>query len=260
VLDKLLSEVTLDFFVLCSSISSMLGGVGQVAYCAANAFLDAYAHHHRSGNNVISINWGPWQEVGMALNTAVPEDLKEERERDLKLGILSQEGKEAFGRILGSSFAQMVVSSQDFSALIEQSKKASASSTVEKTATRSLAKLTHARPDLSSVYVLPGNPTEQIIAEIWEEVLGIEKVGVHDNFFELGGHSLLAVKMIARLRSKFQKQFPMASIFERPTVHLLTEMILEEGKGTPSFEESSRRGLKRKERRLQRMIQEEGSE
>ena len=260
VLDKLLSEVTLDFFVLCSSISSMLGGVGQVAYCAANAFLDAYAHHHRSGNNVISINWGPWQEVGMAVNTAVPEDLKEEREQDLKLGILPQEGKEAFGRILGSSFAQMVVSSQDFSALIEQSKKASASSTVEKTATRSLAKLTHARPDLSSVYVLPGNPTEQIIAEIWEEVLGIEKVGVHDNFFELGGHSLLAVKMIARLRSKFQKQFPMASIFERPTVHLLTEMILEEGKGTPSFEESSRRGLKRKERRLQRMIQEEGSE
>jgi NAD(P)-dependent dehydrogenase (short-subunit alcohol dehydrogenase family)/acyl carrier protein len=260
VLDKLLSEVTLDFFVLWSSISSILGGIGQVAYCAANAFLDAYAHQNYSRNSAISINWGPWQEVGMAVNTAVPEDLKEEREQNLKLGILPRDGKEAFGRILGNSFPQLVVSTQDFSALMEQSKKASASSTVEKTATGSLAKPTHARPDLSSVYVLPGNPTEQIIAEIWQQVLGIEKVGIYDNFFELGGHSLLAVQVIARLRKKFNNQFPVASLFERPTVHLLSEMILEEEKGAPSFEESSRRGQKRKERRLQRMMEEQRNE
>jgi acyl transferase domain-containing protein/acyl carrier protein len=260
VLDKLLSEVTLDFFILCSSINSILGGVGQVAYCAANAFLDAYAHKHHSRNNAISINWGPWQEVGMAVNTAIPENLKEEREQSLKLGILPQEGKEAFDRSLGSSFPQLVVSTQDFSALMEQSKKLSASCSVEEMAKGFLTEPTHARPDLSSVYVLPGNPTEQIIAEIWQQVLGIEKVGIHDNFFDLGGNSLLAVYVIARLRNAFPVEFPMASLFERPTVHLLSEMILEGGKVAPSFEESSRRGLKRKERRLQRMMQEQGNE
>ena len=53
----------------------------------------------------------------------------------------------------------------------------------------------HPRPDLSSDYVVPGNPTEETIAGIWQELLGVEKVGIHDNFFELGGHSLLATSL-----------------------------------------------------------------
>ncbi len=110
----------------------------------------------------------------------------------------------------------------------------------------------YARPNLSSVYVVPGNQTEQTIAEIWQQVLGIEKVGIHDNFFDLGGHSLLVAKVIAPLRSAFPVEFPMGSLFERPTVHLLSKMILEEQKGGPSFVESSSRGRKRKQRRLRR--------
>lgn len=259
VLDKLLREVTLDFFVLSSSISSIVGNV-QVAYSAANAFLDAYAHQYRSKKTVISINWGIWQEVGMAVDIAVPENLKEEREQYLRTGILPQEGKEAFSRILGSSFPQLIVSTQDFSALIEQSKRASVVSSFDKTATDSSVKPVHPRPDLSSAYVLPGNPTEQIIAEIWQQVLGIEKVGIHDNFFELGGHSLLAVRVIARLKNRFHDQFPVTSLFERPTVHLLSKMVLKEGEGAPAFEESSRRGQKRKQRRLQRLKREGGKE
>ena len=63
VLAKLLNEANLDFFVLCSAIRSLLGGVGQVDYCAANAFLDAYAHQCTTKDRVISINWSAWQEV-----------------------------------------------------------------------------------------------------------------------------------------------------------------------------------------------------
>ena len=252
VLAKLLNESKLDFFVLCSSIDSVLGGVGQVDYCAANAFLDAYAHKHNSKNGAISINWCAWQEVGMAVNTAVPEDLKEEREQSLKFGILPEEGKEAFSRILDSSFPQVVVSTQDFLPRMDLSKKSVASGSVEKTMETASLKPTYARPNLSSVYVVPGNPTEQTIAEVWQQVLGIEKVGIHDNFFDLGGHSLLVAKVIAHLRSAFPVEFPMGSLFERPTVHLLSKMILEEQKRGPSFVESSSRGRKRKERRLRR--------
>jgi len=252
VLGKLLNEIKLDFFVLCSSINSLLGGYGQVDYCAANAFLDAYAHKHYSRTSAISINWCAWQEVGMSVNTAVPEDLKEEREQNLKFGILPEEGKEAFSRILDSSFPQVVVSTQDFLPRMDLSKKAVASYSVEKTMETASLKPTYARPNLSSVYVVPGNQTEQTIAEIWQQVLGIEKVGIHDNFFDLGGHSLLVAKVIAPLRSAFPVEFPMGSLFERPTVHLLSKMILEEQKGGPSFVESSSRGRKRKERRLRR--------
>ena len=79
----------------------------------------------------------------------------------------------------------------------------------------------HSRPELSSVYVVPGNAAEKDIAEIWQGLLKIDYVGVHDNFFDLGGHSLLATRLIAQLRNAFPIEFTMADLFERPTVHSL---------------------------------------
>jgi len=72
VLGELLIDEGLDFFVLCSSRSAILGGFGQVDYCAANAFLDAFAFDFaaRAGAPAVSINWDGWQEVGMLVKTA----------------------------------------------------------------------------------------------------------------------------------------------------------------------------------------------
>jgi acyl transferase domain-containing protein/acyl carrier protein len=72
VLDSLLKGEGLDFFVLCSSLTSILGAVGQVDYCAANAFLDAFAPYktRRDGTFTVSINWDAWAEVGMAVKAA----------------------------------------------------------------------------------------------------------------------------------------------------------------------------------------------
>jgi acyl transferase domain-containing protein len=70
-LEAALDGTKLDFLVLCSSTIAITGGVGQVDYCAANAFLDAYAHASRErGNATIAINWDAWQEVGMAVSAA----------------------------------------------------------------------------------------------------------------------------------------------------------------------------------------------
>ncbi|NQE34940.1 type I polyketide synthase [Microcoleus asticus] len=68
VLDLLLKDVELDFFVLFSSLASVIGGVGQVDYAGANAFLDAFSHYKISTNGTFTtcINWDAWQEVGMA--------------------------------------------------------------------------------------------------------------------------------------------------------------------------------------------------
>jgi len=61
----------------------VLGGFGQVDYCAANAFLDEFAHRNTSinGQFTVAINWDTWQEVGMAVNTAVPDELKSGEEK-----------------------------------------------------------------------------------------------------------------------------------------------------------------------------------
>jgi acyl transferase domain-containing protein/acyl carrier protein len=247
-LGQLLRESRLDFLVLCSSLSAQLGGIESVDYCSANAFLDAYAQKYHSEQNVTSINWCTWREVGMAVNTAVTFDLKEERERNLRFGILPDEGKEAFGRILGRSYPQVIVSSRDLTALIERSDKGGESVAIEELTESSIPKPTHPRPELSSDYVVPGNSTEQTIADIWQELLGVAHVGIHDNFFELGGHSLLATGLVARLKSAFPIELSVASLFENPTVHSLSEMVRQGGRDGRTLDESKSRGQRRKER------------
>jgi amino acid adenylation domain-containing protein len=91
------------------------------------------------------------------------------------------------------------------------------------------------RPELEETYVAPRNDTEEKVASIWSEVLGIEKIGVHDNFFSLGGHSLLATQVISRVREALQLETPLRTLFESPTVSLFVEAI----NRTPQKEEAS---------------------
>jgi acyl carrier protein len=64
-----------------------------------------------------------------------------------------------------------------------------------------------------------------MLAEIWCEVLQVERVGIHDNFFELGGHSLLAARIMTRVRTVFQINPPLRTLFEQPTIAHLSQVI-----------------------------------
>jgi amino acid adenylation domain-containing protein/non-ribosomal peptide synthase protein (TIGR01720 family) len=82
------------------------------------------------------------------------------------------------------------------------------------------------RPDLEAAFVAPRNAAEELVAAIWSEVLGVERVGVYDNFFDLGGHSLLATQVISRLRGTFQVELlPLRKLFESPTVAELVDSL-----------------------------------
>jgi amino acid adenylation domain-containing protein len=74
------------------------------------------------------------------------------------------------------------------------------------------------KASLAGTFVAPRNPIEETLADIWREVIKIEKVGINDNFFELGGHSLLATQVISRLRQAFQISLPLHYLFESPTI------------------------------------------
>ncbi|MBY0573515.1 MAG: amino acid adenylation domain-containing protein, partial [Undibacterium sp.] len=76
-------------------------------------------------------------------------------------------------------------------------------------------------PDLSRSkkdYIAPSSETEHALCRIWQEVLGLERVGVTDNFFELGGHSLLSMKILAVIRAEFHIDIPVRAIFSDPTI------------------------------------------
>jgi amino acid adenylation domain-containing protein len=74
-------------------------------------------------------------------------------------------------------------------------------------------------------FVPPRNPVEELLAGIWKEVLGVDRVGVHDEFFQLGGHSLLATQVASRVREVFGVPLPLRRIFEAPTLGALAEAV-----------------------------------
>jgi amino acid adenylation domain-containing protein len=92
----------------------------------------------------------------------------------------------------------------------------------------------HPRPNLFNPYEPPRDEREGKVCRIWQEILGVEQVGVHDNFFQLGGHSLLATQVLSRVREEFGVEFPLQHLFSFPTAAELAEAIrylLEEGAG-----------------------------
>jgi amino acid adenylation domain-containing protein len=81
------------------------------------------------------------------------------------------------------------------------------------------------RRELEANYIAPRNELEQQIADIWTQILNLEKVGIHDNFFELGGYSLLAIQVVSRLRQALQVEILLPILFEVPTVADLARRI-----------------------------------
>jgi acyl transferase domain-containing protein len=222
VLERLLARRDLDFVLLLSSLSSIVAGIGFVAYAAANAFLDAFAAARRrlGGTRWLSVNWDNWnfdENAGANGDTGV--------------AMLPREGVETFRRILSQAALRLVaVSSTDLQTRIDQWINFN-SAAAAKPGAKAVA--LHARPELGAECIAPRNETEQTIAGIWQELLGIEPIGVHDNFFELGGQSLLATQVVARVRTALQTDLPLRRFFEGPTIAQLATAMLPNHEETP---------------------------
>jgi hypothetical protein len=231
----------LDFLVLFSSETAFTGGgLGQVDYCAANAFLDGYARHHVGSRRLVtSINWGEWQwnawEEGMGGFSAEVQEYFRANRR--KYGIAFEEGQEALARILTHRLPRVAVSTRDFGSIVEESNKHSAMQIILDAANRSqetqapgdgIGQPTlRPRPALMTPFVAPSNETEQYVTEIWQNLLGIDGIGAQDNFLELGGNSLIGIQLVSCLRKDYQVDVNLRIVFESPTVAQMA-MAIEE--------------------------------
>jgi acyl transferase domain-containing protein len=272
ILARVFRDQKLDFMLLCSSMASLVGGFGQVDYCSANAYLDTFARAftRETGTFTVAINWNAWREVGMAVDTSVPEDLRESlKGAMMSSGITNREGIDAFERILAhATEAQIAISPNDLNMLaiamtISEDEKltagmarpAAAKSSSGAPAPVAKASSYHPRPPLPTPYVPPSNDVEKQICVVWQDLLGIDKVGVNDNFFELGGHSLLAINVMARVNQALNTDVPVAKLYDGLTVAFLAAAIApQETQGEPEQDgetDDRRRDRARRQREQQ---------
>jgi acyl transferase domain-containing protein/acyl carrier protein len=217
ILEQVLRDKSLDFVALLSSISSVLAGLGYVAYTAGNIFMDAFAHRCNQSGTVpwISINWDTWD---FRDTDAVADPAN--------LGMNAEEGVEAFRRILAAGPSpQIVVSTGDLAARIDQWISLRSLRKAHGARKEQSARL-HSRPELTNPYIAPRSDLERVIAEVWQSTLGVAQVGVMDDFFvDLSGSSLIATQLVAQLRNRFQVELPLRRFFEEPTVAGLAGII-----------------------------------
>ncbi|WP_194243996.1 type I polyketide synthase [Nonomuraea phyllanthi] len=222
-------EIELDFLALFSSITSATGGgPGQVDYCAANAYLDAYACElAATGRRVVAVDWGEWTwnawEAGLA---GYEEELRDFfKENRARIGIDVAGGWRALRRALATGEPRVVVCTQDFPTLVRGSSRFTLE-VVTSPAVGGASGELHPRPELVTSYQEPAGPTEEGVAAIWRESLRLDRVGVNDNFFELGGNSLLGVAIVAAVRRAFDlDELPPHILYEAPTVAALSQTV-----------------------------------
>ncbi len=218
---------TLDFFVLFSSAASLLGSPGQANYAAANAFLDALAHRRRAlGLPAVSINWGPWQDRGMAANLGARQ---QQRWANQGLGMIGlQQGLDALRRIIESDATQVAVLPLDRSRLPERVSPLWSELSRPLVAAQSAGFLEELRraPSGSRGGLLVGFLREQAL-----RVLGLPAAHPLSNgqaLSEVGLDSLLAVDLRNAVGDGLGRQLPATVLYNYPSIDALTAWLLAE--------------------------------
>lgn len=205
---RALGDRPLEFGILVSSVSTVLGGLGFAAYCAVNQVLDALAERARlEGRPILSVAWDAWR-------------VNEERNSKFRVAtapaIDPEEGSIAFARLLDAG-AQGTVA-------------VSVTSLQERIRRWVSAPADPKRDGLQTASVSAGQPiglegSLGEVAAVWREMLGVETIDASAHFFELGGDSLIATHLMARINRLFGTNVPVRALFEHPTLGELVGFI-----------------------------------
>jgi acyl transferase domain-containing protein/acyl carrier protein len=223
-LEQCLERRETEFCMIMSSLASELGGIGQAVRSTAAAWLDAFAAraNRRSACAWTVVNWDMWR-----AEDAIPGAAS----ALAALAMTPAEGSDAFGRIAQDvSFARILVSTSDprlrRQALRTPSQTGSSTSPAGSSGSGASASAGgHQRPDLAVSYAPPRNDDEATVADLWQDILGLDGIGVHDNFFDLGGHSLIATQLVSRLQQAFGVNVELDMFFSAPTIAEFTEAL-----------------------------------
>ncbi|MDA5286828.1 SDR family NAD(P)-dependent oxidoreductase, partial [Streptomyces sp. Isolate_45] len=199
----------LAFFAVFSSTGALLGSLGQVDYCAANAFLDAWAESPGAPERVVAIAWDAWRNVGMASHERLPAAVLEAHVGDEPSGISPADALAVFERALFGGRRRVIVSAENLPSRLERG-----------------TKRHQERPaDQPAPAVRSRAETESTLTEIWENLFGRSRIDRDANFFDLGGDSLLIVEAGQQVKKRLRVSLAVADLFKYPTIARLAERL-----------------------------------
>jgi len=232
VLHQLSQSLALDFFVLFSSTTALLGSSGMVDYAAANQFLDAFAHYrHRLGLPALSVNWGTWEKMRIFSSA--------EQEMVARSGLRPMPAAEALAtlqHVLRRDLAQIAIADIDWNTLkpvYEARRPRPFLERVSVTAPAADSKPSQGKIDiLTQLQQAPPDDRREVLLQFVQSqvarVLGIESAQTLDparGFFEMGMDSLTSVELRRRLESSFGESLPSTLTFNYPNVVALTDYL-----------------------------------
>jgi acyl carrier protein len=241
ILHALTRDMELDFFVLFSSATSLLGWLGQGNYAAANAFLDGLAHYRRDlGLAALSINWGPWSGVGMAAGLG-DRGMRQWRAAGIDM-ISPEQGLEVLGQMLGHSTAQtaqVTVLPIKWPEFMRQFAMMGGPPRLFSEVVRGLnlgvidnRELQRRSELLRRIGAAPAGEKRHILAaSIREQVMDVLRLDSsyslkpQQGLFELGMDSIMAVELKNRLEVSLGRSLPAVLTFNYPTVEALVEYL-----------------------------------
>lgn len=231
-LHALTAKIPLDLFVLFSSGASVLGSPGQGNYVAANAFLDALAHHRRAlGLPALTINWGAWAEVGLAARSDRSQHL-------IRQGILPfspQQGVRLLERVLHHDLTQVMAVAIDWRTLLASFSPpllAGLAEEVTSHATPSKTKRTTDGLTREKLLATPPDDRPRLVeAFLVEQIARVlrcspSKVDVHQPLNKLGIDSLMAVELKNRVEADLETPVPVAALLQGPSLTQLAAHLL----------------------------------
>ena len=225
VLEEVLQNINLDFCIVFSSLSSILGGFGLSLYSASNQFIDTFINRQNRNHCLpwYIINWDK-----LKLN-ANQEQTTLKQLPGPELAISPTETVEVFKRIFSlKSGTQIILSTVDINARKNHVFNLDKKKNLQFNNNQLDSFSRYSRPSLSNSYIAPTNDLEKQITEIWQEVLGITEIGIYDNFYELGGDSLSATRLVSRLRTKFPVDLPLRELLSEAMIPAKQAEMLEQ--------------------------------
>jgi len=218
-LAEVFRDQPLDFLMVFSTLSTVLGGLGFAAYAAANAAMAALAGEldRTTRTPCLVVDWDGWRFGDAGPGGGMGSSLTE-------LALSPQEGIATLERILAlGAGPRIAVSTSDLQARIDRWV---GLKELRRSTGRDGGKAERReRRGVMTLYTAPCGELEVALVELWQDLLGVEPVGIYDNFFQLGGHSLLGMQLNARLRQTFAIDLPLRVLFESPTVADLAAVV-----------------------------------